>query len=150
MLQTKTDTSANSVDLDETAHMSRLIRIYTICHSVFDFRLKPLFASMDVTKFKDGKVHVRNSGVKELMKFSISNRYEVEGCEVIWAIRAGSITSTFVDRGAATFFLPHLNEEKDQKDKPMKRLKYTVDGKQHNKWCINFGTISSHVLIFYK
>ena len=82
--------------------------------------------------------------MKRLMKFSLSNRYEVEGCEVIWAIRAGSITSTFVDRGAATFFLPHLNEEKDQKDKPMKRLKYTVDGEQHNKWCINFGTISSH------
>ena len=57
----------------------------------------------------------------------------MEGCEVVWAIRAGSIASTFVDPGAATFFLPHLNEEKDQTNKPMKRLKYTVDGEYCHK-----------------
>ena len=39
--QTKTDTCINSVDPDETA---RLIWIYTVCHYVFDFRLKSLFA----------------------------------------------------------------------------------------------------------
>ena len=33
-------------------------------HSVSDFRLKPQFASMDMSKFKDGKVHFKNSGVK--------------------------------------------------------------------------------------
>ena len=50
--QTKTDTCANSVVPDQTA---RLIRIYIVCHSVVDFRLKPLFASMDMSKFKDGR-----------------------------------------------------------------------------------------------
>ena len=34
---------------------SRLIWICTVCHSVIDFRLKPLFASMDVSNFIDGK-----------------------------------------------------------------------------------------------
>ena len=48
-LQNKTDTCANSVDPDETTHKSRLIRIFTVCHSVSDFRLKPLFASMDLS-----------------------------------------------------------------------------------------------------
>ena len=33
----KADTYANSVDIDETAHMSRLIYICTVCHSVFEF-----------------------------------------------------------------------------------------------------------------
>ena len=42
---------------------SRLIRIYTVCHSVIDFfLLKPLFATMDESNFKDGRVHFRNSG----------------------------------------------------------------------------------------
>ena len=31
-LWNKTDTCANSVDPDETAHLSRLIKIYTVCH----------------------------------------------------------------------------------------------------------------------
>ena len=60
-------------------------------------------------------------------------RYEVEGCEVIWAIKNKSITSTFVDTGAAAFFLPHLNEEKGEEEKTSKRLKYTVDGKVLHK-----------------
>ena len=45
--------------------MSCLIRISTVCHSVIDFCLKPLFTSMDVmdvSKFRDRKVHFRNSG----------------------------------------------------------------------------------------
>ena len=46
--------------------MSHLIRIYTVCHSVFDFRLKPLFASVDMAKFRDGRVHLKNSGMKGL------------------------------------------------------------------------------------
>ena len=37
--------------------MSRLIRIYTVFHSVLDFRQNPLFASMEPSQFKDGKVH---------------------------------------------------------------------------------------------
>ena len=43
--QTIADTGANSVDLDETA--------CNICHSILNFRLKPLFATMNVSKFKD-------------------------------------------------------------------------------------------------
>ena len=40
--QTKTGTFANSVDLEKTAHHepSRLIRVYTVCHSGFDFKMK--------------------------------------------------------------------------------------------------------------
>ena len=45
--------------------MSRLIRIYTVCHSVIYFRLKPLSVSVNVSKFKDGRVHCRNLGVKK-------------------------------------------------------------------------------------
>ena len=46
--------------------MSRLIRIYAVCHSVFDFKLKALFASVDMSKVKDGMVHFRNSEMKGL------------------------------------------------------------------------------------
>ena len=64
-LKTNTDTFANSADLDEMAHNEtahNLIWICTVCHSIIDFWLKPLFATMDVTKFGDGKVHFINSG----------------------------------------------------------------------------------------
>ena len=46
--------------------MSRRIRIYTVCHSVLDFRLKPLCAS----KLEDGRVHFRNSGLKGLIHWT--------------------------------------------------------------------------------
>jgi hypothetical protein len=38
----------------------------------------------------------------------IDFRYEVGGCEVVWAIKDHSIGHTFFDEGAAVFFLPHL------------------------------------------
>lgn len=53
--------------------------------------------------------------------------YEVEGCEVIWAIKDKSISHTFVDAGAAEFFLPKLNTDKEVVSTPSKRLKYTTD-----------------------
>ena len=53
--------------------------------------------------------------------------YEIESCDVVWAIKDDSITSTFIDSGAAQFFLPQLHEEKSQKALPIKRTKYTVD-----------------------
>ncbi|XP_033739576.1 pyridine nucleotide-disulfide oxidoreductase domain-containing protein 1-like [Pecten maximus] len=53
--------------------------------------------------------------------------YEVQGCEVVWAIKDKSISSAFVDAGAAEFFLPKLNSEKDEGSKPSKRLKYTSE-----------------------
>ena len=67
-LQTKTDICANSIDPDEMACiiMSSFIRIYMVCHSTYHFNLKPLFSSVDKSKFKDGRVHFRNSGMKGL------------------------------------------------------------------------------------
>ncbi|XP_025099174.1 pyridine nucleotide-disulfide oxidoreductase domain-containing protein 1-like [Pomacea canaliculata] len=53
--------------------------------------------------------------------------YEIEGCEVIWAIKDKSIASTFVDEGAAQFFLPHLNSEKQQAHQIVKRQKFSID-----------------------
>lgn len=56
--------------------------------------------------------------------------YELKGCDVIWAIKDSSITSTFVDAGAAQFFLPTLlNEDPRQNNEDegatiCKRLKY--------------------------
>ncbi|XP_035698510.1 pyridine nucleotide-disulfide oxidoreductase domain-containing protein 1-like isoform X1 [Branchiostoma floridae] len=52
--------------------------------------------------------------------------YEIEGCEVVWAIKDDSIGNTFFDRGAAEFFLPHLTAGKCEEKKPLKRLKYTL------------------------
>ena len=40
--------------------------LYTVCHFVFDFRLKPLFAPVDMSKHKNGGVHFKNSGMKGL------------------------------------------------------------------------------------
>ena len=40
--------------------------IYTVCCSVFDFRMKPLFASLDMSRFKDERFHFRNKRVKRL------------------------------------------------------------------------------------
>ncbi|XP_065913309.1 pyridine nucleotide-disulfide oxidoreductase domain-containing protein 1-like [Dysidea avara] len=69
--------------------------------------------------------------------------YEVTGCEVVWAIRDDSISSTFFDAGAATFFLPHLEQQQSalpsvvgggETKMPLKRLKYMLDpiGSQEN------------------
>ena len=52
---------------------SRLIWIYIVCHSVFDFRLKPLFVSVGKPEFKNGIVHFRNSGMKGLKILSLLN-----------------------------------------------------------------------------
>ncbi|XP_072035637.1 pyridine nucleotide-disulfide oxidoreductase domain-containing protein 1-like isoform X2 [Amphiura filiformis] len=52
--------------------------------------------------------------------------YEIEGCEVVWVIKDTSISSTFVDAGAAEFFLPHLVKDKEPAQGPLKRHKYEV------------------------
>uniref|UniRef100_A0A0B6YTZ6 Pyridine nucleotide-disulfide oxidoreductase domain-containing protein 1 n=1 Tax=Arion vulgaris TaxID=1028688 RepID=A0A0B6YTZ6_9EUPU len=55
--------------------------------------------------------------------------YELEGCEVIWAIKDKSIAHTFVDAGAGEFFLEQLNKDKVvTQEEPLKRHKYTADG----------------------
>ena len=43
---------------------SHLIWINTVCHSVIDFWLKSLFATMTVSKFRERRVHCRNLGRK--------------------------------------------------------------------------------------
>jgi len=47
---------------------------------------------------------------------------------VIWAIKDVSIISTFVDAGAAKFFLPSLNTEAAPVEGPLKRPKYALTG----------------------
>ncbi|KAK2163014.1 hypothetical protein LSH36_87g02048 [Paralvinella palmiformis] len=53
--------------------------------------------------------------------------YEIEGCEVIWAIKDSSITSTFIDPGAARFFQPILQQSKLPSEGPLKRTKYIIN-----------------------
>lgn len=69
------------------------------------------------------------------------HRYEVRGCEVVWAIKDKSISHSFFDEGAATFFLPHLVSEATDSGgladeagglveiRPLKRRRYTLDEK---------------------
>lgn len=79
--------------------------------------------------------------------WSTSHRYEVTGCEVVWAIKDDSISSTFFDVGAATFFLPHLKEqnvsssgaEAEETKVPLKRSKYTVDSFGNDKKTLLIG-----------
>ena len=65
-LQIKTDTCVNSVYTDKTTHLD-LHRFH------FDFTQKPLFEAVDMSKFKDGRVHFRNSVIKGLNQLSIVN-----------------------------------------------------------------------------
>ncbi|XP_074643030.1 pyridine nucleotide-disulfide oxidoreductase domain-containing protein 1-like [Tubulanus polymorphus] len=55
--------------------------------------------------------------------------YELENVEIVWAIKDESITATFIDVGAAEFFLASLNERKaTARFRPIKREKYVVSG----------------------
>ncbi|XP_030642426.1 pyridine nucleotide-disulfide oxidoreductase domain-containing protein 1 isoform X2 [Chanos chanos] len=53
--------------------------------------------------------------------------YEVEGCEVIWAVKDKAIGNTFFDAGAAQFLIPSLEKEKPKKSLPCKRARYTTE-----------------------
>ena len=53
--------SANSAGPNWAACDEHLIRSYTVCYTVIEFCLKLLFATMNVSKFRDGRVHFRNS-----------------------------------------------------------------------------------------
>ena len=48
--------------------MRWLIKIYIVSHSVFYFSLKPLSASVDMSKFKDRTVQFRNAELKRLTR----------------------------------------------------------------------------------
>lgn len=70
-----------------------------------------------------------------------SCRYEVEGCEVIWAIKDKAIGNTFFDAGAAQFLIPSLEAEKKDRSLPCKRSRYTTD---------KTGGMNSHYTLLYK
>ncbi|XP_013391183.1 pyridine nucleotide-disulfide oxidoreductase domain-containing protein 1-like [Lingula anatina] len=54
--------------------------------------------------------------------------YHIKNCEVVWAIKDASITKTFVDAGAAEFFLSSLSSSAEMKDEGVsKRMKYTLE-----------------------
>ncbi|CAI5786443.1 nucleotide-disulfide oxidoreductase domain-containing 1 [Podarcis lilfordi] len=54
--------------------------------------------------------------------------YEIEGCEVIWAIKDKAIGNTFFDAGAAEFLIPKLSAMKPEPPIACKRTKYTTAG----------------------
>uniref|UniRef100_A0A8C3AVZ1 Pyridine nucleotide-disulfide oxidoreductase domain-containing protein 1 n=1 Tax=Cyclopterus lumpus TaxID=8103 RepID=A0A8C3AVZ1_CYCLU len=53
--------------------------------------------------------------------------YEVEGCEVIWAVKDKAIGNPFFDAGAAQFFIPSLEVDKPERAAPCKRTRYTTE-----------------------
>jgi len=66
-------------------------------------------------------------------------RYEIHGCQVLWAIRDDAIGNTFFDEGAATFFLPHLcpnlpvlREKQKFMETTVKRRKYDIETMQND------------------
>uniref|UniRef100_A0A3Q1ED38 Pyridine nucleotide-disulphide oxidoreductase domain 1 n=1 Tax=Acanthochromis polyacanthus TaxID=80966 RepID=A0A3Q1ED38_9TELE len=62
--------------------------------------------------------------------------YEVEGCEVIWAVKDKAIGNTFFDAGAAQFLIPSLEADKPEVAAPCKRTRYTTEEpKKHTKKC---------------
>uniref|UniRef100_A0A2K6NGG3 Pyridine nucleotide-disulfide oxidoreductase domain-containing protein 1 n=1 Tax=Rhinopithecus roxellana TaxID=61622 RepID=A0A2K6NGG3_RHIRO len=56
--------------------------------------------------------------------------YEIEGCEVIWAIKDKAIGNTFFDAGAAEFLTSKLLAEKPAAKIAQKRTRYTTEGRK--------------------
>ncbi|XP_064012067.1 pyridine nucleotide-disulfide oxidoreductase domain-containing protein 1 isoform X4 [Pogoniulus pusillus] len=54
--------------------------------------------------------------------------YEIQGCEVIWAIKDKAIGNTFFDAGAAEFLIPKLTAVNQETPIECKRTKYTMEG----------------------
>ena len=62
--------------------------------------------------------------------------HEVEGVEIIWAIKDKHISATFVDPGAAEFFQSKLLKKDDKSvENPtvLKRLKFTIENSEKQK-----------------
>ncbi|XP_077026362.1 pyridine nucleotide-disulfide oxidoreductase domain-containing protein 1 [Tamandua tetradactyla] len=59
--------------------------------------------------------------------------YEIEGCEVIWAIKDRAIGNTFFDAGAAEFLTSKLIAEKPEAKVAQKRTRYTTEGKKKER-----------------
>ena len=70
--------------------------------------------------------------------------YELQAVDVIWAIKDDSIAATFVDAGAAEFFISDFHD-KNAKGKehniPTKRMKYTVSRENCDKRCTDGGAL---------
>ncbi|XP_040823564.1 pyridine nucleotide-disulfide oxidoreductase domain-containing protein 1 isoform X2 [Ochotona curzoniae] len=56
--------------------------------------------------------------------------YEIEGCEVIWAIKDKAIGNTFFDAGAAEFLTSKLVSQTPEPKIAHKRTKYTTEGRK--------------------
>ncbi|XP_036107257.1 pyridine nucleotide-disulfide oxidoreductase domain-containing protein 1 isoform X2 [Molossus molossus] len=70
--------------------------------------------------------------------------YEIEGCEVIWAIKDKAIGNTFFDAGAAEFLTSKLIAEKPETKIAHKRTRYTTEGKKKEAGTkVNAGNIGS-------
>lgn len=52
--------------------------------------------------------------------------HEVEDMEIIWVIKDNHISATFIDPGAAEFFQSSLVKNEENKDIPVKRMKFSV------------------------
>lgn len=65
--------------------------------------------------------------VRSFSVFEHVYRFEVEGCEVIWAVKDKAIGNTFFDAGAAQFLIPSLEADKPEKAVPCKRTRYTTE-----------------------
>ena len=79
-LQINTDTFADSADPDDTAQDLHCLPFY------YWFKTETVFATLDVSEFRDVRVHIRNSGVKKL----IGHLKNLIGLtpRIIWSIRA--------------------------------------------------------------
>ncbi|XP_075838486.1 pyridine nucleotide-disulfide oxidoreductase domain-containing protein 1 isoform X2 [Microtus pennsylvanicus] len=70
--------------------------------------------------------------------------YEIEGCEVIWAIKDKAIGNTFFDAGAAEFLISKLMSEKSEAKIAHKRTIYTVEGaRKENRNKAKVGNVGS-------
>lgn len=96
--------------------------IATDCDHVFGIRDIDSAKQLE-EKLKDAKriMVVGNGGIAtELI-------YEIEGVEIIWAIKDKHISATFIDPGAAEFFQDRLvQKDKDAAATVVKTVKYTV------------------------
>lgn len=66
-------------------------------------------------------------GINRCSLIALLCRYEVEGCEVIWAVKDKAIGNTFFDAGAAQFLIPSLETDKPERAAACKRPRYTTE-----------------------
>ena len=144
--------------LSQLSHMHSHMHTHTHTHShthTHTLHYTALHAHYDHTLKHYGYIshHYDNDNTSHDLPYS----YEVTGCEVVWAIRDDSISSTFFDAGAATFFLPHLEQQQSalpsvvgggETKMPLKRLKYMLDPiGNHYRICMVCNKVVGFVVI---